>query len=158
MMDHSGFDWTYHGLGETGHATWRILVEPAMFGTTERHGLKALRELHSPAGSGGFSWGYNGGGPARCARLILANALQVDHRWEDSGDRAAVDLRIDFTWDVVSQLAHEWRMRRSAVLRWIRGWYADKGIAQPPRATVGLPPASPFGYERLRNPPRPPGT
>jgi hypothetical protein len=48
----------------------------------------------------------------------------------------------------MSQMPHdEWRIRRSAILRWVRGCCAHEGT-EPPAAAVGLPPASPFDYER----------
>src|SRR5260370_16569418 len=62
--------------------------------------------------------------------------------------RIRTQLRADFMWDVTCLLTPEWRMRRSAVLRWVRGWYADKGLADPPAEAVGLPPADPYEVER----------
>ena len=52
-------------------------------------------------------------------------------------------LRGDFTWDVTSQLCEEWRLRRGAVLRWVRDWYAEHGITGLPAAAAQLPPISP---------------
>jgi hypothetical protein len=85
-----------------------------------------------------------GSWPANATAAILQDALLMP----DDQIRAAADLRVDFMWDVVSQFTREWRMRRSAVLRWVRGWYADKDIADPPAAALDLPPASPYDYER----------
>jgi len=36
-------------------------------------------------------------------------------------DTLSVRLRNDFTFDVMSQTGDEWCLRRSAVLRWVRG-------------------------------------
>jgi hypothetical protein len=112
-------------------------------------------ELHPDPSLGGFHWGYNGGGPGRAAAAILADALLLSDGspWERCDlDRDVLRiqtaLRIDLLWDVTCLLTPEWRMRRSAVLRWVRGWYADKGLADPPAATVGLPPADPYEADR----------
>jgi hypothetical protein len=154
-MDHTSFDWTYHGLPETHDAPPRIVVERTRWGLYEKENAQVLRELQPDPELGGFHWGYNGGGPGRAAAAILADALMLSDGgpWErDSLDRDALQirtaLRIDFLWDVTCLLTPEWRMRRSAVLRWVRGWYADKGLADPPAETVGLPPADPYEAER----------
>jgi hypothetical protein len=142
-------DWTYHGIGPSASADGRahILVEQTVFGLTERNDVLVLRELPAP-GYGGYAWSYNGGGPARAAAAILADALEF-------GDAASSGLepgrsadglgglRRDFCWDVLTQVAGEWRLRRGAILRWVRGWYAENGISDVPAAAMNLPPADP---------------
>ena len=58
-------------------------------------------------------------------------------------DATFIALRVDFCWDVRSQLCEEWRLRRGAVLRWVRGWYAERGITALPQAVAQLPPIDP---------------
>lgn len=146
------YDWAYHGTGPLMSADDRahIRVEDVVFGTTERRGVAVLRELAEPPG-GGFNWGYNGTGPLRAAAAILADALGLgdpaDCGMDPSSprpDATLIALRGDFTWDVTSQLCEEWRLRRGAVLRWARGWYAEHGITSLPAAAAQLPPASPY--------------
>lgn len=146
------YDWAYHGTGPLMSADDRahIRVEDVVFGTTERRGVAVLRELAEPPG-GGFNWGYNGTGPLRAAAAILADALSLGDP-ADCGmdpfsprpDTILITLRGDFTWDVTSQLCEEWRLRRGAVLRWVRGWYAEHGITGIPAAAAQLPPISPY--------------
>jgi hypothetical protein len=154
-MDRTSLDWTYHGLPETVGARPRILVESTVWGLYEREDVQVLRELNSDPHLGGFHWGYNGGGPARAAGAVLADALMTGDRssWERhdlSPDVLIVrsQVRVDFTWDVIGVLTPEWRMRRSAVLRWVRGWYADKDLSDLPSEVVGLPPADPHEVKR----------
>jgi hypothetical protein len=151
-------DWTYHGLGPlvTEDERAHILVEVTEFGPTERQKVTVLRELAEPA-YGGFNWGYNGGGPGRAAAAILADALDLgDPDTCGIGPAASPrnitlgDLRFDFCWDVLTQFCEEWRMRRGAVLRWVRGWYAEHGITDLPQAAVQPPPASPHPPAPLR--------
>jgi hypothetical protein len=105
-----------------------------------------LRELAGPA-YGGFNWGYTGSGPERAAAAILADALSLgdpvacglDPAGAITPDRTLGMLRYDFCWDVVSQLAGEWRLRRGALLRWARGWYAQRELTDLPRAVARLP-------------------
>lgn len=150
QRDHSRDDWAYHGIGPTGSADGaaHIVVEDTVFGLTERKGIPVLRELATPA-YGGFSWGYAGGGPARAAAAVLADALGLGD--PDSCGLGALRpgdvltrLSIDFCWDVMIQLCDEWRLRRGAILRWIRGWYAEQGIPNLPPAAVQLPPCDPY--------------
>ena len=47
-----------------------------------------------------------------------------------------VRLRNDFTFDVMSQLADERRLRLGAVLRWVRGCYAEHDLDHPPKAVL----------------------
>lgn len=154
-MDHTSFDWTYHGLPETDAARPRIVVERTTLGLSEREDVQVLRQLHSDPAFGGFHWGYHGGGPSRAAAAVLADAVMLGdgdtwERYDLDRDvlRIRTQLRVDFMWDVTCLLTPEWRMRRSAVLRWVRGWYADKGLADPPAEAVGLPPADPYEVER----------
>jgi len=142
-------DWTYHGVGSVRSADGRprILVEHTVFGR-DGDGSSVLRELPAPD-YGGYAWGYDGGGPARAAAAILADALDLGSA-EGMGLQPgqSVDtlgqLRRDFCWDVLTQVTDEWRLRRGAVLRWVRGWYAEKGITDIPAAAVHLPPAHPY--------------
>ena len=127
-----------------------ILVEDVESGPAERQGAAVLRELAEPA-DGGFGWGCNGTGPLRAAPAILADALSLGDP-ADRGpdpfpprpDATLTTLRGDFTWDVTSQLCEEWRLRRGAVLRWVRDWYAEHGITGLPAAAAQLPPISPI--------------
>jgi hypothetical protein len=48
---------------------------------------------------------------------------------------------------VLSQFCDEFRIRRGAVLRWVRGWCAERGIDKLPVAVRRLPPISRMGYE-----------
>jgi hypothetical protein len=148
--ERAGYDWAYRGIGPIaggGHA--RIVVEDVEFGPTERKDVRVLRELAAPQ-YGGFGWGYNGAGTSYAAAALLADALQLgdpDSCGLGTGAQARNDtlarLREDFCWDVLSQLDDQWRLRRGAVLRWVRGWYAEQGLADLPRAVTWLPPASP---------------
>lgn len=118
-----------------------------------RPSARASRSCGSWLGQagGGFNWGYNGTGPLRAAAAILADALSLGDP-ADCGmdpfsprpDTILITLRGDFTWDVTSQLCEEWRLRRGAVLRWVRGWYAEHGITGIPAAAAQLPPISPY--------------
>jgi hypothetical protein len=146
----SSDDWTYHGIGPSTSVDGQahILVEQTVFGLTERNDVLVLRELPTPS-YGGYAWSYNGGGPARAAAAILADALEFG----DPGSsglqpgRSADGLgrlRRDFCWDVLTQVAGEWRLRRGAILRWVLGWYAENGISGVPAAAMNLPPADPF--------------
>lgn len=146
-------DRTYHGIDHPdGQAAARIFVEAAQYGPTEREiaqrdGRLCLWELHAfdEERGGGFGWGYNGGGTSRAAAAILADALdepQERYDFPTSVDRVADRLREDFCQDVLSQLCGEWRLRRGAVLRWARGWYAQQGITSLPPALADLPPVN----------------
>jgi hypothetical protein len=95
-----------------------------------------------PAGSG-----YNGGGTSRVAAVILADALDLIDPVEGGialsshpQHETLVRLREAFCEDVLSQMCDEFRLRRGAVLRWARGWYAQKGITDLPAALADLPP------------------
>jgi hypothetical protein len=141
----AGYDWTYHGTWDQGGVDdrARIAVEHTAFGPTERATAMVLREL--AAAPGGFGWGCNGGGPARAAAAVLDDALELGGLGSSGifPDHTLDRLRYDFCWDVMSQMCDEWRLRRGAVLRWVRGWYAEHGITNLPRAAAGLPSADP---------------
>ena len=59
-------------------------------------------------------------------------------------DTLSVRLRNDFTFDVMSQLGDEWRLRRGAVFRWVRGWYVEHDLDRPPRTVLSPPAISPY--------------
>ncbi|MGQ4465258.1 hypothetical protein ACN6LC_004659 [Streptomyces violaceoruber] len=148
-------DCTYHGI-QDGPASdssdaeeWqpaRILVEEPEFGPTERQDVTVLRELTEPE-TGGFGWGYNGGGTSAAAAAILADALDLGDP-DTCGigyatypeDELLAQLREDFCDDVLSQLCDQWRLRRSVVLRWSLAWYMQRGIDSLPAALRTLPP------------------
>lgn len=119
-------DRTYHGLHDDAGNPGRILVERTEFGPTERMNVPVLRVLTHPRG---MSWGYNGAGTSRAAAAMLADALDIDRARIDvfptGGDQLLVRLRQGFCEDVLSQLCDEFRLRRGAVLRWVKGWCAD---------------------------------
>jgi hypothetical protein len=155
-VDGARDDWTYHGvyrLDDNDRA--HILVEQIAFGPTERQGVAVLREIPEPQ-HGGFLWGYVGGSPTRAAEAILADALDLPdlstlddaHVPGRDRDRTSIRLRNDFCIDVLSQLCHEWRLRRGAVLRWVRGWYAEHGITNVPLAAIRLPAIDPHEARR----------
>ena len=150
-------DWTYHGIDGvvSGDDEARILVEEVEWGPTEREDVTVLRELVPQPDEGGFLWGYTGGGPTRAAAAILADALNLPGpgpgefhgtRWQD--DRIWISLRNDFCVDVLSQLCHEWRLRRGVILRWIRGWYAEQALTSIPQAAIDLPVIEPRRKKR----------
>lgn len=64
---------------------------------------------HSPTG---FSWGYEGSGPAQLALAILADVV---------GPSYAVDLHQAFKRDVVARqsMGEPWAIRWSEVARWV---------------------------------------
>jgi hypothetical protein len=86
----------------------------------------AVRELGRLGSHAQFHWGYDGGGPMEAAELILCDALGVTD--------AAGKMRSDFANDFTEIFAPEWRLRRGAVLRWVRGWSAEHKVR--PEATV----------------------
>ncbi|MFH8534955.1 hypothetical protein ACH4GE_42075 [Streptomyces tendae] len=78
-------DCTYHGVQDGPESDssdaeeWqpaRVPVEKPEFGPTERQDVTVLRELTEPE-TGGFGWGYNGGGTSAAAAPILADALDL---------------------------------------------------------------------------------
>lgn len=147
-------DVTYHGIqdDEQVNATFsgRIFVEQSKTGPTERETAKTLWELVQGRGTGWsglqFGWGYNGTGTSAAARAILADAMGVE---------PSDDLREDFAADVLTYLCDEWQLRQGAVLRWVRGWYAEHGISPLPSSVANLPPALWLPWSRpLCNPGR----
>ncbi|GAA2614254.1 hypothetical protein SMC26_24130 [Actinomadura fulvescens] len=131
-------DRVYHGFrSEDGGSL--IDVELAEFGPTERTGVYVLRTLEESAEVGGnrFGWGYNGGGTSAAAHEILADAL---------GQKPSERLREDFCEDVLSQMSTEFRLRRGAVLRWVRGWAAEHEAQGLPPAVEQLPPIDRSAY------------
>lgn len=150
-MARSPEDWVYHGVvNQPSQEQPRIFVEQVAFGPTERQSVSVLRELIPPP-DGGFLWGYTGGSPARAAQALLTDALALptlgalDRTGARKGyDTLSVRLRNDFIFDVMSQLGDEWRLRRGAVLRWVRGWYVEHDLNHPPRAVLSPPAISPY--------------
>jgi hypothetical protein len=65
-------------------------------------------------------------------------------------------LRNDFCVDALSQLCPEWRLRRGVILRWVRGWYAERGLTSIPSAAIDLPVIEP--RRNKRRPTGPEGT
>lgn len=115
-------DWTYHGVdGETGVIT----VMTTQHGPTERERSSRKLRVIKADWHGPLGWGYQGGSPGRTAHALLTDALAVDR------DEVAQDLIRTFLTDVVSNLTHEFRLRRAAVLRWVRGYYAELGKPCP---------------------------
>jgi hypothetical protein len=123
----------------------RIFVEESKKGPTERVTAKMLGELmqgrdsDAPLSGLYFGWGYNGTGTSAAARAILADAMGIE---------PSDDLREGFAADVLTYLCDEWRLRRGAVLRWVRGWYAEHNISSLPPAVADLPPALALPWER----------
>ncbi|MFE5301594.1 hypothetical protein [Streptomyces sp. NPDC056632] len=108
-----------------------------------------LRELKAKGEDelGDYGWGYDGGGTSRAAAAILADALDLGtpekavlsmSEWPQ--DDTLVALREDFCVDFLGQFTDEWHLGRAAVLRWARGWYLQRGIAELPGALRELPP------------------
>ena len=90
-------------VGKNGHQVWRICGNQSV-------PLSLRTDLinHSPTG---FSWGYNGSGPAQLALAILADATK--------NDNLAMDIYQEFKKSVVSQLPIEWELSREEILEWI---------------------------------------
>ncbi len=44
-------------------------------------------------------------------------------------------------------MCDEFRLRRGAVLRWVRGWYAEQQITDLPAAVATLPPINRGDYQ-----------
>lgn len=134
-------DRTYHGVMERVGEDDRIEIELPEFGPTERRDVYVLQTLYenpSPPFAGyEFGWGYNGGGTSAAALVILRDAL---------GQEPSQDLREDFCEDMLSQFCDEFRIRRGAVLRWVRGWYAERGVDDLPTVVRHLPPVSRLRY------------
>ncbi len=134
-------DRTYHGVQDDDGANDRIEIELAEYGPTERDGVYVLKTLyenpHPPLVGSGLGWGYNGTGTSATALIIL---------WDALGQEPSPDLREDFCADVLSQFCDEFRIRRGAVLRWVRGWCVEQGIDNLPPAVRELSPMDPGSY------------
>ena len=63
---------------------------------------------HSPTG---FSWGYNGSGPAQLALALLLDAT--------SDPDKACQFYQEFKWAMVAGFSKEWAMLRSEILNWV---------------------------------------
>ena len=87
---------TYEGRVTPGEMNWTV--------TVDKRPLNPRTDLfnHSPSG---FSWGYNGSGPAQCALAILAH-----HLWRTRdlpkarADAEALRLHQDFKAAVIARL------------------------------------------------------
>jgi hypothetical protein len=112
-----------------------VVVQGFGSGWTERENKKVLRVLAPLDPVVPFNWGYIGSGSNQVAIAILADALGIP------GDKVAMFLYQDFTADFVSQFPDEFRIRRFAVLRWVRGVCCDKNMHDFP---AELPPADPY--------------
>ena len=144
----------------TGHTTasagvWQLTGARTSWSKTPHSALPRARESRScascpnrhPAASTGDTTeaAVPGGGrdPGRHAEPRRPG-------WPRRGPAASLrdttfsELCSDFCWNVLTQLCEEWRMRRDAVLRWVRGWYAEHGIADLPQAAVQPPSACPL--------------
>ncbi|WP_433730953.1 DUF6166 domain-containing protein [Actinoplanes sp. CA-051413] len=124
-------DRCYHGTDNS-----RISVE--LF-TAKRSDPEVLGQLAPNGPAGEFSWGYIGTGTNTSAKAILSDAL---------GYEPTQQLWQDFADDVLSQCPAEFRLRRGAVLRWVRGWADGYGIANLPEPLRALPPIDHTAYRR----------
>jgi hypothetical protein len=85
---------------------------------------------HSPDG---FSWGYEGSGPAELARCLLIHALSVPPHKEcggqgcwycDVGYEIKAAMYQQFKRDVIAQLAQDedWELSRTEIKAWAAGY------------------------------------
>ncbi len=127
-------DVCYDGRGQ------RVWVFTTQSGWTDREGKEPLRELQAPDPVIGFHWGFDGSDPMQVAKAILADALAGE-----PSHRLAWAFRDEF----VSQFPAEFRMRRGAILRWVRGYACELGQHDVP---AELPPVllSDDAYRRRR--------
>jgi len=141
-------DRTYHGVQHdeivngSDQEPARIFVELSEYGPTERETVVELYELESTYHSLQMGWGYDGSGTSAAAHAILTDAMGIE---------PASQLREHFCEDVLAVVCDEFRLRRGAVLRWVRGWYAQHGVDILPQILTDLPPIEADGYG-----PRPP--
>lgn len=124
-------DRCYHGSGKS-----LILVE--LF-NAKGSDPEVLSQLVPNGPAGEFNWGYIGTGTNTAAKAILADAL---------GYEPSQRLWQDFADDVLSQCLAEFRLRRGAVLRWVRGWAAGYGMTELPEVLQKLPPINHTAYRR----------
>lgn len=113
-----------------------IVVERPVSGPTGRTGADAYLYELTPTGimaspGRSFTWGYSGRGAELTSDVVLTDAL---------GGPPSVELREDFLADVVMHLSEEWRLSRAAILRWVRGWCAYRGMTNLPEILHSLPP------------------
>src|SRR5580704_11367474 len=86
--------------------------------------------------------------PLRAAAAILADALSLGdppttHRPVlAAAGPTLITLHEDFTCDVMSQLWEEWRLRRGAVLRWVRGGTPSTASPACPRQLPSCRPSA----------------
>jgi Family of unknown function (DUF6166) len=136
-------DRTYHGTNrDDGEPDewFRLVAELSEFGPTEREAPYQLRELVSEISD--LGWGYNGTGTSATADAILRDALNLAPT-----DDLPVELREDFCEDIVAHFPEEFIIRRGAVLRWVRGWAAGRGVTDLPAVVTDPPPISRLGYQ-----------
>jgi hypothetical protein len=123
----------YHGFYDED-GIGQVWVEVAQDGPTERETreevLRKLCVVPAIAEDATFAWSYNGTGASETAAAVLDDALGV---------MPSRQLYEDFVQDVVMQFPDEWRMRHGAILRWIRGWAAQRQVPSLPPALTNLP-------------------
>lgn len=141
-------DRSYHGY-KTAEYVSHLVVELSEFGPTERKTPYEIRQLRSDIGD--FGCGYNGTGTSATADTILRDALNFDpfdqlepEEWNEQFS----DIREDFCEDVAAHFTREFIIRRGAVLRWVRGWAAERDVRDLPPAIADLPPISRHEYQR----------
>jgi hypothetical protein len=131
-------------VGDPGN--WRVYVETnfdAPHHVPRRDLLPERFDLynHSPDG---FSWGYEGSGPAQLALAIIAHYLNTNKI--ANADRIAVDLHQAYKLEVVSQWPtdFEWELDGGDVDTWV----ANKLASRSPKdqlegAHIEIPPLVP---------------
>lgn len=131
-------DRCYHGSrDEAGNA--RITVERP---NTHKGDGEEIRVLQPADPMVEFEWDYLGSGPNAAATAILTDAL---------GAEPEQRLYLAFAADFLAYCGREFRLRQGAVLRWARGWYAQRGLTGPdglPEVLRNLPPVDRAGYDR----------
>jgi hypothetical protein len=127
-------DRCYHGTSNgDGHTVAVELFQP------KGEPGKPIGMLPADGPAGGFNWGFIGTGTNTTAKAILTDAL---------GYVPSQRLWQDFADDVLSQCPAEFRLRRGAVLRWVRGWAAEGGVVNLPAVLADLPPIDHTAYDR----------
>jgi hypothetical protein len=130
-------DRCYHGV--MGEFTGRIFIEHTEFGPSAREPGHLVVIGEASSHEGGYTWGYIGTGPRDTANAVLMDATG----WNEIPRQ----LASDFVEDVVSQLADQWRLRRGAILRWLRGYYAQHEVTNPPAPARWPTPISRFAFD-----------